>query len=115
MSQHFFLEHTFGWGTREFYCNTDKSIQTFTEEAICPKCGKSLYETAGWTKEYQPFHKYYEKDMVDIKTKSGDEVLRCWPNAGFMNPMSTKGNPKGYKEIPYSDVAEVRLTHDPTW
>lgn len=69
-----------------------------------------------WTKEWKPFTGYYEKEMVDIKLKNGDIVGMCWPNAGFMNPVGEKVyNPKDYKQIPYNDVAEVRLTHIKRW
>jgi hypothetical protein len=68
-----------------------------------------------WTKEWQPFTGYYEKKMVDIILKNGDEITMCWPNAGFMNPCSSEGNPKGYIHIPYKDVDKVRLTHDRNW
>lgn len=68
-----------------------------------------------WTRDFKPFTGYYEKSMVDIRTKDGDIILGCWPNAGFMNPCFNDGNPKEFKKIPYSDVYEVRLTHKPGW
>lgn len=73
-------------------------------------------ESQAWTKEWKPFTPaYYEKVMVDIRLKNGEEVHMCWPNAGYMNPCSQEDNPKGYKEIPYTDVSEVRLTHSKHW
>lgn len=69
-----------------------------------------------WTKEYQDWiPDYYEKSMVDIILKNGDEIIGCWPNAGFMNPCHNAHNPKKYLEIPYADVARVRLTHHKRW
>lgn len=69
-----------------------------------------------WSKEWQPFTGYYEKEMVDIRLKNGDEVHMCWPNAGYMNPVGKPvTNPKGYEQIPYADVAEVRIAHTKRW
>lgn len=64
-----------------------------------------------WTKEWQPFTGYYEKEMVDITCKDGTQINVCWPNAGFMNPCGEDGK----DSIPYDQVAQVRLSNSPGW
>lgn len=64
-------------------------------------------EGGPWTKDWKPFTGYYEKSMVDIITKSGEQVNVCWPNAGQMHG--------GGKHIKYENIDQVRLTHDPFW
>jgi hypothetical protein len=68
--------------------------------------------TGVWTHEWQPFTGYYEKEMVDIKLKTGEIIHCCWPNAGFMNPLSKTMNPTGLEAFPYKNVAEVKLTSE---
>lgn len=98
------LKLFWGKGLREYYCNVDNQIITFMENGICPKCGCELILSVGWTEEWQPFHKHYEKTYVDIITKIGIQFDKCWPNAGNMIPAAIS-----YIEIPYEDVKLVRL------
>jgi hypothetical protein len=63
--------------------------------------------------EWQEYDGDYCKAMQDIRLKNGDEVLMCWPNAGFWITM----RPGKYanKDIPNRDVTHVRKTNDKNW
>lgn len=67
-----------------------------------------------WVKEWKPMTSYYEKSRCDIILKNGDMILDCWPNAGYMHPCASGGNPKNYQmeELPFSTIAQVRLHID---
>jgi hypothetical protein len=52
----------------------------------------------------------YQKQMQDIRLKTGEEIMKCWPNAGVWNCMGDKR-----PDIPVQDATHVRLTHDKQW
>lgn len=65
------------------------------------------------TKEWMEYDGEYCKAMQDIRLKNGDEVMKCWPNAGEWH---TYKPGKYYKQrIDNSEVTHVRATHDQDW
>jgi hypothetical protein len=68
-------------------------------------------ERESLTKEWQQYDGNYCKAMQDIRLKNGDEVIKCWPNAGLW--MTFKPGKYYKKDIPNSDVTHVRETDDP--
>lgn len=59
--------------------------------------------------EWTEYNHDYEKKIQDIRLKNGDEVMKCYPNAGKWMCLSAN---KKYKEkdIPDSEVTHTRLT-----
>lgn len=76
----------------------------------------NMIRTTNLTKEWQPFDGEYEKEMQDIKLKTGEIVTMCWPNADTWMVCEKQKSGRMYnKPIPSWQVAEVRLTHSKRW
>jgi hypothetical protein len=63
------------------------------------------------TKEWSDYNHDYEKELQDIKTRTGTVYLNCWPNAGEWNVC----NDDHQKAIPDEWVTQTRLTHVDVW
>ena len=60
------------------------------------------------TYEWQPIGDIYEKLIQDVRLHNGDIFRGCYLNAGsFMQILG------GKKEVPWKDVADVRLSFHP--
>jgi hypothetical protein len=61
------------------------------------------------TNEWEKFDGDYQKAVQDVKLHDGTLVFFCWPNNGVFISLQDDVQ----KEIPYENVAYVRLTTDP--
>jgi hypothetical protein len=62
------------------------------------------------TTEWTAYDHNYQKEVQDIKTRTGVVYEGCWPNAGKWNVLDGSG-----RTIPDQWVEQVRLTHTQIW
>ena len=64
----------------------------------------------GYSDSWQPYLGDYDKFEYDIKLKSGEYIMNCYPNGGLFNVLDSND---AYEE---NNIAEIRFSQEPkTW
>lgn len=63
-------------------------------------------ENFKFTKDWQKYPGFYEKNFYDIKLSNGHIHIACYPNNGKFILMDSSS------VVKEEDVIEIRLTHD---